>query len=175
MLDEYLAAGVPASQVFPQSFNLEDVKYWIANAADFGKQAIFLDERDLDAAFDHENPKTWLPTMQQLKNQGVEYLAPPLWMLVTLDAGGKIIPSQYAKAAKAADLKIIAWSLERSGLLANGGGWYYQSITNAIKSEGDVLVLLNVLAKDIGVIGVFSDWPATVTYYANCMELSVSN
>ena len=32
MLDEYTAAGVSPSQVYPQSFNLEDVKYWIANA-----------------------------------------------------------------------------------------------------------------------------------------------
>jgi glycerophosphoryl diester phosphodiesterase len=92
-------------------------------------------------------------------------------MLVTLNSAGEIIPSEYAKAAKAAELNIIAWSLERSGLLANGGGWYYQSISDAINNEGDVLILLDVLAKDVGVVGVFSDWPATVTYYANCMGL----
>jgi glycerophosphoryl diester phosphodiesterase len=32
--------------------------------------------------------------------------------------------------------------------------------------------VLDVLAAtgppDVGVIGVFSDWPATVTFYANC-------
>jgi glycerophosphoryl diester phosphodiesterase len=27
------------------------------------------------------------------------------------------------------------------------------------------------LAKEVGVRGVFSDWPATTTYYANCMGL----
>ena len=27
------------------------------------------------------------------------------------------------------------------------------------------------VAKDVGVIGVFSDWPETVTYYASCMGL----
>jgi glycerophosphoryl diester phosphodiesterase len=26
-----------------------------------------------------------------------------------------------------------------------------------------------VLAKEVGVLGVFSDWAAPVTYYANCM------
>jgi glycerophosphoryl diester phosphodiesterase len=26
-----------------------------------------------------------------------------------------------------------------------------------------------VLAKDVGILGIFSDWPATVTYYANCV------
>ena len=30
---------------------------------------------------------------------------------------------------------------------------------------------LDALAQDVGVIGVFSDWPATVSYYASCMGL----
>ena len=29
--------------------------------------------------------------------------------------------------------------------------------------------VIDVLAREVGVIGVFSDWPATTTYYANCM------
>ena len=28
---------------------------------------------------------------------------------------------------------------------------------------------LDVLARKVGIIGIFSDWTATVTYYANCM------
>ncbi|MGE6314457.1 glycerophosphodiester phosphodiesterase family protein [Shewanella baltica] len=172
MLDEYTAAGVDASQVFPQSFILDDIKYWVANAPEFAKQAVFLDDRyDYNSAFDPQNPATWSPSMADLKTQGVEIIAPPLWVLVALDADKKIIPSEYAKAAKGAGLKIITWSLERSGLLKNGGGFYYQSITEAIDNEGDTFELLDVLAKDVGVIGVFSDWPATVTYYANCMDL----
>ncbi|MCS6207238.1 glycerophosphodiester phosphodiesterase family protein [Shewanella baltica] len=172
MLDEYTAAGVDASQVFPQSFILDDIKYWVANAPEFAKQAVFLDDRyDYNSAFDPQNSATWSPSMADLKTQGVEIIAPPLWILVALDADKKIIPSEYAKAAKGAGLKIITWSLERSGLLKNGGGFYYQSITEAIDNEGDTFELLDVLAKDVGVIGVFSDWPATVTYYANCMDL----
>ncbi|MCS6134761.1 glycerophosphodiester phosphodiesterase [Shewanella baltica] len=172
MLDEYTAAGVDASQVFPQSFILDDIKYWVANAPEFAKQAVFLDDRyDYNSAFDPQNSATWSPSMADLKIQGVEIIAPPLWVLVALDADKKIIPSEYAKAAKGAGLKIITWSLERSGLLKNGGGFYYQSITEAIDNEGDTFELLDVLAKDVGVIGVFSDWPATVTYYANCMDL----
>jgi len=172
MLNEYLSAGVPAAQVYPQSFNLEDVNYWIANNSAFGKHAVFLDGRDSDAGFNPQDSKTWTPSMAQLKSQGIEYIAPPLWMLVTLNSAGEIIPSEYANAAKAAELNIIAWSLERSGLLANGGGWYYQSITDAINNDADVLTLLDVLAKDIAVVGVFSDWPATVTCYANCMGIN---
>lgn len=172
MLDEYTAAGVDASQVFPQSFILDDIKYWVANAPEFAKQAVFLDDRyDYNSAFDPQNSATWSPSMADLKTKGVEIIAPPLWVLVALDVDKKIIPSEYAKAAKGAGLKIITWSLERSGLLKNGGGFYYQSITEAIDNEGDTFELLDVLAKDVGVIGVFSDWPATVTYYANCMDL----
>lgn len=170
MLNEYTLAGVSAAQVYPQSFNLDDIDYWQTNNSDFAKQAIFLDDRYDNTDFDYQNSATWTPSMAQLKKQGVEYIAPPLWMLVMLNTEGEIIPSPYANAAKKANLKIITWSLERSGLLENGGGWYYQSIAKAIKNESDVLVLLDVLAKDVGVVGVFSDWPATVTYYDNCMK-----
>ena len=37
--------------------------------------------------------------------------------------------------------------------------------------EGYRLALLHVLSQDVGVLGVFSDWPATTTFYANCMGL----
>jgi glycerophosphoryl diester phosphodiesterase len=49
---------------------------------------------------------------------------------------------------------------------------YYQTTLDAIENDGDMLVTLDVLAKDVGILGIFSDWPATVTYYANCMGLN---
>ncbi|WP_335915311.1 glycerophosphodiester phosphodiesterase family protein [Shewanella algae] len=172
MIDEYQAAGVPAKDVYPQSFNLEDVQYWLANNADFGKQAVYLDDRyDSDSSFNPNDLTHWQADMQRLKALGVEIIAPPLWVLVALDDSGKIVPSAYALAAKEAGLKIITWSLERSGPLAQGGGWYYQSISDGINNDGDVYQLLDVLAKEVEVLGVFSDWPATVTYYANCMDI----
>ncbi len=67
--------------------------------------------------------------------------------------------------------KIITWTLERSGPLSTGGGFYYQPISEAIDNDGDMLEVLDVLAQDVGIIGIFSDWPATVTFYANCMGL----
>lgn len=83
------------------------------------------------------------------------------------------MPSAYANAANEAELKIFTWSLERSGpLTQNKGGWYYGSINDAVTSEGAVYELLDVLAQDVKVSGVFSDWPATVTFYANCMGLN---
>jgi glycerophosphoryl diester phosphodiesterase len=93
-----------------------------------------------------------------------------MWALVTLNGNQQIVPSSYAVAAKAAGLDLITWTLERSGLLKNGGGYYYQSTTNATNNEGDTMVMLDVLARDVGIRGIFSDWPATVSYYANCMN-----
>lgn len=75
--------------------------------------------------------------------------------------------------AKTAGLSLITWTLERSGNLADGnGGWYYQTTNGPeLNSEGATMEVLHVLAKDVGILGIFSDWPATVTYYANCMGL----
>ena len=166
MIDEYKQAGVDPDQVFAQSFLLDDVLFWIEHDPEFGGQAVYLDDRDGDKSFDHTDPATWSPTMEELAAKGVKIIAPPMWMLVG-EEEGRIVPSVYAKKAKGAGLKIITWTLERSGLLKDGGGWYYQTITDAVKKDGDTMVLLDVLAQDVGVIGVFSDWPATVTYYAN--------
>ncbi|MDP2573765.1 glycerophosphodiester phosphodiesterase family protein [Vibrio penaeicida] len=167
LVSEYRSANVPASDVFAQSFNLDDVKYWIQNNPEFGKQAVYLDDR----VYNDENFKPTLQGMKDLVASGVKIIAPPMYALVTLDASGKIVPSEYTKLAKKAGLGIITWTLERSGPLGNGGGWYYQSIKDATNNDGDTMVLLDVLAKEVGVLGVFSDWPATTTYYANCMNM----
>jgi glycerophosphoryl diester phosphodiesterase len=167
MINEYKAARVPASKVWPQSFNVNDVLYWLAKEPSFGKQGVYLDDR-VDAAGGYD---VAVASMQDIAKKGVRIIAPPTWALVTLNDNGKIVPSTYAKAAKRSGLGLITWTLERSGPLATGGGYYYQSVTPSIDNDGDTYVLLDVLAKQVGVLGVFSDWPATVTYYANCMGL----
>ncbi|WP_375461410.1 glycerophosphodiester phosphodiesterase family protein [uncultured Enterovirga sp.] len=170
VIDEYRAAGVPASDVFPQSFQLRDVLYWLEKEPAFGSQAVYLDGRDeTDKSFDPGKPETWKPGMAELAQQGVRILAPPLWMLVRAGEDGTIRPSRYAEEAKRAGLGLLAWSLERSGPLKSGGGYYYQSIKTITDRDGDTLSLLDVLHRDIGVSGVFSDWPATTTFYANCV------
>lgn len=171
LVQEYKEAGIPPEDVYLQSFNLDDVLYWIEHHPDFGKQAVYLDGRYDDEGFDPAKAESWKPSMQELAAKSVKIIAPPMWMLVTRDEEGAVVPSLYAKEAKKAGLKIITWTLERSGPLNKGGGWYYQSIKEATRGDGDMYVLLDVLAQDVGVIGVFSDWPATVTYYANCMNL----
>jgi len=164
MIDEYREMGVSPRKVWPQSFNLDDVLYWIKHEPGFGKQAVFLES--VDSAADVPAAIARLP---ELAKQGVNIVAPPLWTLVTIEGADQIVPSEYAIAAKAAGLEIITWTLERSGTLVDGGGWYYQSITDATTGPGDTYRLLDVLARDVGILGIFSDWPATVTYYANCM------
>jgi glycerophosphoryl diester phosphodiesterase len=171
LIDEYKAAGVDPDDVFVQSFDLDDVRYWIAHEPEFGRRAIYLDDRYDAWGFDHADPSTWSPTMAELATAGINIIAPPIWMLVELSEAGNIVPSEYAQAAKAAGLDIITWTLERSGPLDEGGGWYYRTISDAIDNDGDMLVLLDVLARQVGIRGIFSDWPATVTYYANCMGL----
>jgi glycerophosphoryl diester phosphodiesterase len=171
MIDAYKAAGVPPQDVFAQSFNLADILYWIKAEPEFGKQAILLDERDeTDKTFNPMDASTFKPSMAELKAMGVNYIAPSMSLLVTL-ANGKIVPSVYAREAKAAGLKIITWSLERSGPLQTGGGYYYKSINDVVTNDGVIYELVDVLARDVGIVGLFSDWPATVTYYANCMGL----
>lgn len=171
LIDEYKAAGIPASDVFVQSFRLEDVLYWIENEPEFGAQAVYLDDSyDIDG-FDPMNPETWEHSMAELKGMGINYIAPPMWVLVTAK-DGQVVPSVYAEEAKAAGLNLITWTLERSGPLGSGGGWYFQSVKDLIDNDGDYFVLLDVLAQDVGVKGVFSDWPVTVSFYASCMELN---
>jgi len=171
LINEYKQAGVSPKDVFPQSFNLNDVMYWIQNEPEFGKQAIYLDGRYEQKEFNAAQPEMLKPTMQELYTKGVRYIAPPIWVLLTIGSGGEIIPSDYAKAAKDAGLNIITWTLERDGPMNKGGSWYHQSIKSAIYTDGQIYEVLDVLAKQVGVKGVFSDWPATVTYYANCMGL----
>jgi glycerophosphoryl diester phosphodiesterase len=168
MIDEYKAAGVPASDVWAQSFNLEDVLYWIENEPEFGKQAVYLVE--WHDGFDEQTPETWKHDFAALKEQGVNYLAPSLNMLVT-PKDGDYTASAYARAAREAGLTLITWTLERSGPLTNGGGWYFQSVTEVTDSDADYFNVLHALHDEAGVVGVFSDWPATVTYYANCMGI----
>src|SRR5437867_9611752 len=102
MIDDYKAAGISPRIVWAQSLNKDDILYWIKNDPDFGRQAVFLDDANVPAE---------LPSAAQLKgyadHDGIRIVAPPMWALLAVDAHGKIVPSQYAKDARAAGLDII--------------------------------------------------------------------
>ena len=97
--------------------------------------------------------------------------------LLTTNLANEVVPSTYAERAKQAGLKLISWSAERSGRIVEdvlnvpSNQFYYQSTIPALTNDGDILRNIDVLAQDVGIIGLFSDWAGTVTYYANCMGL----
>jgi glycerophosphoryl diester phosphodiesterase len=173
MIQEYIDAGIKPRRVFAQSFNLEDVLQWIDEFPRFGRQAVYLDGRnpsDLSA-----NPPP-LSEFQDLKSAGVNIVAPPMPALLKTDASNNIVPSGYAVNARKAGLDIISWTTERSGrivedVLDGGGIFYYQTTLDALENDGDILRTIDVLAREVGIIGLFSDWPATTTFYANCKRL----
>jgi glycerophosphoryl diester phosphodiesterase len=168
LIDELKAGGIRPRDAWVQSFVRADIDYWIANEPDFAAQAVYLIPADTPAQLE-----PFTAELPSYKANGINYVAPAMWALVTSE-NGQIVPSEYATTAKAEGLKIITWTLERSGILASGnGGYYYQTINDVLadrQNEGVVLELLDLLARDVGIEGIFSDWPATVTFYANCMR-----
>jgi glycerophosphoryl diester phosphodiesterase len=170
MIDTFRGLGISASRVWLQSFLPADIFYWIDNDPEFGAQAVYLDERaDLSA----DGYDTAVASLPGLAERGVSIIAPSIWMLITADnATGQIIPSSYATTANEAGLEIITWSFERSGPLeVDGGGYYYESVSNLINNDGDEYTVIDVVAQQVGATKIFADWCATITYYANCMGL----
>jgi glycerophosphoryl diester phosphodiesterase len=167
LVDAFVSRKIDPKRVWLQSFVPTDIFYWIKNAPAFGKQAVYLDER-VDTPAGYLNATASIP---DLAKRGVKILAPAMFALTKV-VNGKIVPSEYAVAAKKAGMEIVAWSFERAGWLSiDGGGYYYQYVRNVTNNEGDMYEVLDVLAKQVGIKAMFSDWPATVTYYANCFGL----
>jgi glycerophosphoryl diester phosphodiesterase len=173
MINEYIELGISPDDVWPQSFSEFDIYYWIRNTS-YGAQAVALDPFD-DTAGNQAAIDAYL---DRLVVNGVQITAPPTRRLVEPDVpSGKLgmKPSYYALAAKARGLDIITWTLERSGNLRTGGGYYYQtdlelSGPGIADNNGDVFVMLDTLYREVGILGVFSDWAGTVAFYANCVE-----
>jgi len=123
---------------------------------DFGDQAVALDDK-YEAT--EEEYRAW---HKLLKDNGVKIVAPPMWMLVKDDPNAEydISPSAYADSAKEHGLKVITWTLERTG--PGLDGWYWQSVTDSVQNldyrqiDGHKFALLYVLSQEIGVLGVSS-------------------
>ena len=180
--DELRAAGVKPRDAFPQSFNVNDVLYWIKNTA-YGKQAVFLVDYDADKnnilLFDTtgkqlETRADQLKFFAELRKAKVQIVAPAMPALRAV-SGNRVVPSQLAKDLRGLGFDIITWTFERADLRqgASQAGFYFDFDPTgaAIKKDSDMYKALDVLAREVKIIGIFSDWPATVTYYANCMNL----
>jgi glycerophosphoryl diester phosphodiesterase len=160
-----ISTGIDPSEVWPQSFYVDDVIYWVKNT-DFGDQAVALHEVN-------ETETEYRALHKMLQENGVKVVAPPLFMMVEYDETSElgIIASPYGASAKENGLSIIAWSLERDSPALDG--WYWSTLQDLNRTVGDNLALLHVLSEEVGVMAVFSDWPATTTFYANCMGLGL--
>jgi glycerophosphoryl diester phosphodiesterase len=178
--DTLAEAGVRPQDAFPHSFNVDDIFYWIDHTR-YGRQAVYLlDFNDVDPINDIviQPPFDKMDRMEYfklLKKRGVRIIAPAMPALLAVDANNRIVPSKLAKDLKALGFDIITWTFERADLRqgASKAGFYYDFDPQgrAIKKDSDMYKALDVLARDVKILGIFSDWPATVTYYANCMGL----
>lgn len=182
LIDELIAAGVRPRDAFPQSFNPNDVLYWVRHTA-FREQAVFL--VDYNASSNNiilpDTNGTLLTAradqlafFRTLRQAGVRIIAPSIPALLSVQ-GNRLVPSQLARDLKAMGFELITWSFERSDLrrgAAFAGSYYdFDSAGAVIRKDSDMYKALDVLAREVKVIGVFSDWPATVSYYASCMGL----
>lgn len=171
-IDTFKRRGIDPARVWSQSFLLDDVLYWLKNDHDFGKQAIFLDER-CDTA---DGCATAIASLPGLKAQGVNIVGPPFQECLQIGGPNNdtLVPSLYAETAKANGLDIITWTFERSGPLANvaaDNDYYYTGLTPLIHEDGQLYEVLDALVQKVGIKAIFTDWAATTTYYANCFGL----
>lgn len=134
-VDAFRAQGIAPERVFLQSFDLEDLAFWRRYAPAYARRGIWLDGRRLDP----EDPATWHPGMAELKAGGLAYLGPPIRYLIKRERA-RLVPTAYARAARAAGLLLVPWTLEREADL------------------GPPEALYRALAA-LGVFAVFSDDP----------------
>jgi glycerophosphoryl diester phosphodiesterase len=79
------------------------------------------------------------------------------------------------KAAVELGSKIVPWTIDRSGRLAEVAqteDYYYTTFVDVVDNDGDVYNLIDVLWRQAGIVGVFSDWSAIVSFYANSLEFT---
>ncbi|RHY23863.1 hypothetical protein DYB32_009040 [Aphanomyces invadans] len=163
ILDTYKSFHVDPSRVFFQSFFLDDILYVAKNEPSFAATAVYLDSMTTMAdAPTSANFSDWL-------DRGVRIWAPPLFALLDVQQN-KLVASKVGMDARHAGLDIVAWSLERQGILANSNdAWYYQTVLPYIKNEGFALEAIQVFVQELQLLGLFSDWAAAPVFYANCV------
>ncbi|KPI37145.1 uncharacterized protein AB675_3592 [Cyphellophora attinorum] len=171
-IQTFINKGIDPARVWAQSFNPPDIFQWLEEFPEFGRQAVYLDE----SGDTPENYTAAVAALPSIKAKGVNIIAPPFnYLLMEAGPGNQsIVPAPYATAAKAAGLDIITWTFERSGPLSQVKAtdqYYYSSFDDAVHTDGQLYEILDILVQQVGIKAIFSDWSATVTYYANCFNL----
>ena len=158
--------------MFAQSFNLADILYWVKTEPAFAAQAVYLDDRYEKRGLDPNKPETWKPSMTELKASGVKILAPPIYTMLALNEQGRdrsVRIRQGREGCRSRSDRLVAGA--RRPARTKAAASITRSVKAAIDRDGDTLTVLDVLAKQVGVRGMFSDWPATTTFYASCMGM----
>ena len=157
MFSEYRQHNIAPERVWPQSFEFSDIENWLIQYPEYRHHMVFLDDRkSADSNFVATEAN-----MQSLYDQGVRIVAPNIWTLLDFDPSQGLVASHYAKLARSAGLQIITWTFDSPHIPKGNNG-------KPLFTDGDRYKILDVLAQDVGVIGVFSDWSASVSFYANC-------
>lgn len=173
LIAEYQEAGVDMADVWPQSDFWVDVEEWIRGAS--GVVPVLLDERyDVETVLSKPR-KSWSGrSFEEMYAAGLRVIAPQFNLLVRAQ-NGRLEATEYARGARKAGLKIVTWSLERSGVVGAemGNDRYYEGLRGLAYAEGFVYEVLDALVRKAGVVGVFSDWPETVAFYARCFAKEI--
>ena len=156
LLKEYQALGVSPDRIFPQSFSWEVIEFWITHYPEYAKNVVFLDGRGRIPGF-----RSTQANMNSMYEKGLRIIAPPIPMLVEVNDQGDLQRTRYADHALDAGLEVITWTFETR----------LSEVSGFSKTESDRIRVLDALKEEVNVSGVFSDWPETVTRYANCMNL----
>jgi glycerophosphoryl diester phosphodiesterase len=146
-----------------------DAIYW-STQTDY-KNAVALEGRSKSyfASWSKDQIKA---LFMDLKNAGVPIVSPPMQIMVNrANATAPMEVSNYAAAAREMGFTLVGWSFERDGPLQNGGGGYHQGLYPT--NDGFDYEYLDFMVQQVGIVGLFSDWPASVTFYANCMGIGM--
>ena len=178
IIQDYVDMKISPEDVWLQSNTMADIEYWLTT--DFGAQALLLDFDDDREVADDE------AFLDEIAATGVKFFGPPMWKLVVPnpDAGMNIytpdmIPSAFAEQATERNLTMIPWTLSRTGgpieKDSESVDYYWQTLQGQglNLTEGSLFDLLDVLYKDVGVAGIFDDWAAMSSFYANCMDIAL--
>ncbi|ORY39592.1 PLC-like phosphodiesterase [Rhizoclosmatium globosum] len=181
-----------------QTFDRRVARYWKTSknkdlSVEYMWESDFnstLTEKDCDEPADCGTDDVVLGMM----NLGVELISPAFNYYVTAE-NHRIVESKGSKNLKALKAKsgkntyFGSWSLERSGCASHYGssnatfnaekglgaiggcGWYYNTVEGeaTFGQHEDTLLMLDVLFKQVGLVGLFSDFPASVSMYSNCI------
>jgi secreted PhoX family phosphatase len=146
------------------------VKTWSADSATFAafnNVRLWDDETGCDGSL-----KACPTTVTELKNmQEGAYVSLPQQQLIAV-MHNKYVPSELALLAKKQKLRVVAVGFERPESLpmrSNRGGAFYETSRTITDNDGDAYEMLHVLASQVGIEHISTSWPATVTFYANCM------